>query len=512
MLSHGTQFLYFVLRNTQDTPRNCTIPNIQIGQKPLDRVLKTYSGRLLQAMVLSTPFRQVFPLGYIPGGLSEVASQLLEASISTFSTDGTSGKVIVPPLLAQIVFSEKEENVRQQDPGGLFKKKKKEVPVESQMIMREMFPHIFLSGIESGIAKPFREKRELLEEFVKLHELFIKIASLIHLLEQAHSLAGEGGDLLVYGLSRKHVAGLVVDYTLLSNAVRDSITIIEQHADGLYQHLVRENQPLQLHWKQNYLQVSHVSMLLSDDLESCHVAAYRVRQQATTYSLTMKNRLDRLKGNLENFIDEAAAFSRSLRSVLKLPGAAQADELLDAELPKISMENCLSIQFNSLSDMEEITELTGSGIRPRSEIKEPYMQRQESAEAIRKLVEVKPPDNTPPPESSLRSIPVLSKIKAKTPKSKIVIVSISPGVQPLSGDQTKIYGNGFHEDIKVRVGNKQVDNFYLQKDGDRQLIVLRSPTFSSPGEVQVVLTNPDSGYAIGSLVYANFDDDDEYYE
>ena len=103
-------------------------------------------------------------------------------------------------------------------------------------------PHVFLGQDEnSGIARPFRRKKELLEAFVKFHELLLKVASLIQLLEQAKSLAGEGGDLLVYGIARRQVTGIVVDFILLGSSLRDCMNLIEQSADGFYQHLVREN-------------------------------------------------------------------------------------------------------------------------------------------------------------------------------------------------------------------------------------------------------------------------------
>jgi hypothetical protein len=529
VLSHGVQFLYFVLRNTENTPSNCTIPNIQVGQRPLDRVLNTYSGRLLQAMVLSTPFQEVFPIGYVPGGLSNIAEEILQANINSFGI-AEGGKVIIPPILAQIVHDEREKERLKN-----AKKKNSEQALAHPQI-REIYPHVFLQGPLSGIAKPFREKRELLEEYVRLHELFIKMAGLIQLLEQAHALAGEGGDLLVYGITRKHVAGLVVDYTLLANAVRDCIYIIEQHADGLYQHLVRENKPYHLIWKRNYLQVSNISMLLHEDLELCHQAAYRVRQQATQYALTMRQRIEQLKGNLQHFVEDADGFSRDLRTMLHLKGAAQADELLDAEMPRYSLESAYHIQFNSLSDADDDSARV-TYLEDEEELPALPPIQQQSGGSLKSLPKItsqpqpvmvaKPQPSKPVSQSKTASVPkevakpipapapnFNSSSKADTkrvsagsvvppsePKKGPQILRICPGGQPLQGKPTRVEGIGFDEKITVKVGNVTIDGAYVQNDGDIQVITFRTPRVNTPGQRPLLVTNPDGSSADGIIVY-----------
>lgn len=488
VLSHGTQFLYFVLRNSVDTPKNCTIPNIQIGHKPLDVVLSSGSGRLLQAMVLSAPFQKVFPIGYVPGGLSPVAEQLLRANIQTFGTH-EDGRVTIPPILAQIAFLEQQQK-------DARNKKRPSVPAvnqqEIQKSMTEVLPTQFLRGIESGISKPFREKPAVLDEFVKLHELFIRIASLIQLLEQAYSLAGEGGDLLVYGVTRKNVARLVVDYTLLSNAVRESIYIIEKHADGLYQHLVRENVQAKSVWKFNYMQVSSISMLLNEDLEKCHEAAYRVRQQATQYSLTMQQRLEQLRGNLNSFITDTDNFSKEIRSVLQLKGAEQADLLLDAEIPQSSILDSFGIQYSNYIDYETDDD---SNIVELPTDKEPSSKRA----AVKKIFKGEPSESrNPPPEPE---IPPQKKEKRKREIPAMRITEIRPGLHPLSGISTQISGCGFSDYLVLKVGNTVIEGHYVQDDGPRKIISFASPPSDKEGTKKIRIINPDGETAIASITY-----------
>ena len=442
---------------------------MQVGHPLLEKVLQTNSGRLLQAMVLSTPFQQVFPIGYVPGGISEIAEQLLLSSISNFGVE--SGKVLIPPLLAQLISTAEKEKERERQ-----KKNVRRDDVENDL--RQVFPHVFLQGENSGVAKPFRDKRELLEEFVKLHELFIRIANLIQLLEQAHALAGEGGDLLVYGVTRKQIAGIVVDYTLLSNAVRDSIMVIEQYADGLYQFLVRENLQKQKNWKSNYLQVSHIAMLLNADLEHCHTAANKVRQQATTYALTMNKRVDNMKKALETFLQDSTSFSTELRSVLQLP-SGQEDNLLEAQLPKLCfMDSLLSIEWTA-SDVEEFDNPPNqNAISSSSNIRNSHENIKDEVKMA--LLEVS---------------------KKGGNKKSITILNISPPTIPLPGVIVRISGNGFVENMQIRVVNNIVSGVKLSFEGSHQVITFRAPAFSAAGEKKLVITNPNGSYIEDCLYY-----------
>eukprot|EP00339_Tiarina_fusa_P009577 CAMPEP_0116996668 /NCGR_PEP_ID=MMETSP0472-20121206/395_1 /TAXON_ID=693140 ORGANISM="Tiarina fusus, Strain LIS" /NCGR_SAMPLE_ID=MMETSP0472 /ASSEMBLY_ACC=CAM_ASM_000603 /LENGTH=455 /DNA_ID=CAMNT_0004695361 /DNA_START=757 /DNA_END=2122 /DNA_ORIENTATION=+ len=452
-------------------------------------------------MVLSVPFQKVFPIGYIPGGLSSVAEQLLRANIETFGAN-EQGVVLVPPILAQIQYVERQQKE--------LKAKGKRTSVASLDIVKppaEVFPVQYLKGIDSGISRPFREKPVVMEEFVKLHELFIRIASLIQLLEQAYALAGEGGDLLVYGVTRKHVARLVVvDYTLLSNAVRDSMYVIEQHADGLYQHLVRENQQHQSIWKMNYMQVSSISMLLNDDLEKCHEAAYRVRQQATSYTLTMRQRMETLKGNLNSFITDTDDFSKEVRNVLQLKGAAQADLLLDAEIPHTNLlDSCFGIQFNSASDTEEeqILELTAPPPEKlvrvdskRSKMKKLFKgEKPEKAEKLEKHASF----------SDISELVEEGKRERSAEIPAMRITEIRPGLHPLSGIATHISGVGFSDYLVLKVGNKVIEGRYVQDDGPRKVISFASPPSTTEGSKKITIQNPDGETATASITYYDHD-------
>jgi len=318
---------------------------------------------------------------------------------------------------------------------------------------------------------------------------------LIQLLEQAYSLAGEGGDLLVYGVTRKHVARLVVDYTLLSNAVRDSMYVVEQHADGLYQHLVRNNQQGQSVWKHNYMQVSSISMLLNDDLEKCHEAAYRVRQQATSYTLTMQQRMESLRGNLNSFINETEDFSKDVRNVLQLKGAEQADLLLDAEIPHTNLlDTCFGIQFSSGSDTEDestITEIVAEKPkRTESKSKSGKIKKLFKSERGQSLDNIQLEAE---PEEPKREKPV------EIPAMRIT--EIRPGLHPLSGISTHISGVGFSDYLVLKVGNQTIEGRYVQDDGPRKVISFASPPSDTEGSKKIQIINPNGEKATASITY-----------
>lgn len=470
VLSHGVQFLYFVLRDTENTPRNCTIPNLQAGKRPISRVIRTHSGRLLQALVLSAPYQQVFPVGYVAGGLDPFGQRLLESNIESFGMAGQ-GKVIVPLVVAQLLHQTpgynppqaQAQSQSQAESKGRSKSRTLSSPAQSpqgssakELQVRELMPHVFLGQDEnSGIARPFRRKKELLEAFVKFHELLLKVASLIQLLEQAKSLAGEGGDLLVYGVARRQVTGIVVDFILLGSSLRDCMNLIEQSADGFYQHLVRENKRTHMTWKENYLQVSNVAMLLADDLDSCHDAANRVRQEATNYGMTdMRSRLQKLRGTMAAFIKDSEGFSKDLRGVLQLKGSipdesAYLDSISRLDGIMFSYDTSDDSSLENQSDSESDNESTAVTMRLRT-------------------VEVKP-----------------------GPRQGIEIRGVSPAMQTLEGCNTQVTGVGIMPEARIFMDEEEIKDVYFHEEAGTQVLTFKSPAVDTPGKRSFSVVNPD---------------------
>ena len=445
VLSHGIQFLYFALRDTKDTPTNCTVPNLQIGCILMDKVLQTSSGRLLQTVVLTNSYLEVFPVGYVPGGRDHDTELILDTHTDN-PFEFKEGKPIIPSILLELY------------PLFYKPKKNKILTIEERQIILENYrlPIKFFDNDYSGIAKPFRNKQQLLENFLLLHCYLVKLATFVKLLEQAKSLSGEGGDLLIYGIARKSVASLISDFNILSNCIRDASFTIEKYADGLYQQIIRENKNSESQWKQNYLLVSGISMLFNEDLDNCHRLASKIRQQATCYSLSLKE--GQLKQNLNIFVNETSSFSSELKQLLSIP------ETIDEIEDNLLIPTVTTLKMTYPANEEVVNPNTSSDDSDQVNI---FEKREE------------------------RKNPTI-----------LEIISISPTYIPTNGNvKVQVYCKGITRASIVHIENDLVEETFNAVEDVNQNISFISPIFATPGERVVRVTNPDGSYAQTTIQY-----------
>ncbi|KAE9131669.1 hypothetical protein PF007_g4049 [Phytophthora fragariae] len=192
-LMHGVQFLFYVLRNTPNTPADCTISNLQAQQHAGMRdAMGSKSGQMLEVLLTTPSFKELFPQNQSAISPQDSLPSLLltneeeEEMTRTAVFCDTDAKPQVPTVLTRQLRRNSNPN---------------EVAIT---------PSDFLQQSNSGVVALRKEvQEETFDAFTKLHGLLKLLADLLVSCRKARQLAGPGGDLLVYGPGGEEVRRLM---------------------------------------------------------------------------------------------------------------------------------------------------------------------------------------------------------------------------------------------------------------------------------------------------------------
>nr|KAE9046423.1 hypothetical protein PR002_g1655 [Phytophthora rubi]KAE9051301.1 hypothetical protein PR001_g1567 [Phytophthora rubi]KAE9357343.1 hypothetical protein PR003_g1832 [Phytophthora rubi] len=192
-LMHGVQFLFYVLRNTPNTPADCTISNLQAQQHAgMKDAMGSKSGQMLEVLLTTPSFKELFPQNQSAISPQDSLPSLLltneeeEEMTRTAVFCDTDAKPQVPTVLTRQLR-------RNSNPD--------EVAIT---------PSDFLQQSNSGVVALRKEvQEETFDAFTKLHGLLKLLADLLVSCRKARQLAGPGGDLLVYGPGGEEVRRLM---------------------------------------------------------------------------------------------------------------------------------------------------------------------------------------------------------------------------------------------------------------------------------------------------------------
>ena len=294
-LSHLMVFLYNVFRDGGG-PTTITIPKIRNpnGEK-YEKILTNRSGYLLSQLTRSGLFTNIFRDDHyqleddrkaVADGMSNLRTDTVYANDFL----DPRGNVKIPKWLLEWEKDPKER---------------------AAMDLGNLFDHE-----DSGVEEFFRGKPSFTGAFLRGHGLAQELAKFVLVVEKAHRLAGQGGDLLVYGVANAQVNSMLQTYESLSRAVRSSVDLINQMAEIHFEKLVNQNQARDSSskWIKHYKKVSFTIELLIIDLERADAAALHVRAQAN--ALTLYDRLQKAKAETQNFVAQAEGYSKHVAGVL----------------------------------------------------------------------------------------------------------------------------------------------------------------------------------------------------
>uniref|UniRef100_A0AAV1VHB3 Uncharacterized protein n=1 Tax=Peronospora matthiolae TaxID=2874970 RepID=A0AAV1VHB3_9STRA len=192
-LMHGVQFLFYVLRNTPNTPADCTISNLQSQQHAgMKDAMGSKSGQMLEVLLTTPSFKELFSQNQAAVSPQDSLPSLLltneeeEEMIHTAVFCDTEAKPQVPSVLTRQLRRSSNSN---------------EVAIT---------PSDYLQQSNSGVVSLRKEVREeTFDAFTKLHGLLKLLADLLVSCRKARQLAGPGGDLLVYGPGGEEIRRLM---------------------------------------------------------------------------------------------------------------------------------------------------------------------------------------------------------------------------------------------------------------------------------------------------------------
>ncbi|KAL4177305.1 hypothetical protein KRP22_002238 [Phytophthora ramorum] len=192
-LMHGVQFLFYVLRNTPNTPADCTISNLQAQQHAgMKDAMGSKSGQMLEVLLTTPSFKELFPQNQSAISPQDSLPSLLLTNEEEEEMTHTA------------VFCDTEANP--QVPTVLTRQLRRNSNPNEVAIT----PSDFLQQSNAGVVALRKEVREeTFDAFTKLHGLLKLLADLLVSCRKARQLAGPGGDLLVYGPGGEEVRRLM---------------------------------------------------------------------------------------------------------------------------------------------------------------------------------------------------------------------------------------------------------------------------------------------------------------
>lgn len=296
-LGHLISFLYNIFRDGGG-PVTMTVSKLRnpSGEK-YEKILQNRSGFLLNKLMQSGLFATVFKDDHfqLEDGQKAVADGMMNMRTDTvYANDflDARGNVKIPKWLLDWDTDPKERAATD---------------------LTNLFDHE-----DSGVEDFFRGQPMITGAFLRCHGLAQEMAKFILVVEKAHRLAGQGGDLLVYGVANAQVNAMLQTYESLTRAVRASVDRLNQIAEIHFERLVNENQARDSSskWIKHFKKISFTIELLTTDLERADAAALHVRGQAN--SMTLYDRLQKAKAETQNFVAQAEGYSKHVAGVLGL--------------------------------------------------------------------------------------------------------------------------------------------------------------------------------------------------
>ncbi|RLN46347.1 hypothetical protein BBJ29_006601 [Phytophthora kernoviae] len=207
-LMHGVQFLFYVLRNTPNTPADCTISNLQSQQHAgMKDAMGSKSGQMLEVLLTTPSFKELFPQNQTTISPQESLPALLLTNEEEEEMTKTA------------VFCDTEANP--QVPTVLTRQLRRNSNPNETAIT----PSDFLQQSNSGVVTLRKEVREeTFDAFTKLHGLLKLLADLLVSCRKARQLAGPGGDLLVYGPGGEEVRRLMQSLEAVQSEISKEVS------------------------------------------------------------------------------------------------------------------------------------------------------------------------------------------------------------------------------------------------------------------------------------------------
>jgi hypothetical protein len=384
-LMHGVQFLFYVLRNTPNTPADCTISNLQAQQHAgMKDAMGSKSGQMLEVLLTTPSFKELFPQNQTVISPQDSLPSLLltneeeEEMTRTAVFCDTEAKPQVPTVLTRQLRRNSNPN---------------EVAIT---------PSDFLQQSNSGVVSLRKEVREeTFDAFTKLHALLKLLADLLVSCRKARQLAGPGGDLLVYGPGGEEVRRLMQSLeavqTEISKEVSQLTRIGVRELDRL-----KPNQ--EKAWRWSFSKVLPLEGYLARDFGACVEPIQRM--YASADPLHVQKMYKQFKQATGLWVEENSSICRYVTAALGggfIENGGQQHKLLEnGEEEPEGQAKIELLEDDAPSDMSTalVVAGAGSGRRDSHSKKTPSSNNQDTEDRI-VLLEEGSPENDANAENQL---------------------------------------------------------------------------------------------------------------
>ncbi|TMW66254.1 hypothetical protein Poli38472_004019 [Pythium oligandrum] len=257
-LMHGVQFLFYVLRNTPNTPGDCTITNLQSQQHAgMKDAMQSKSGQMLQLLLTTPSFKTLFP--ETPNSQQKDTPQPL---LLTAEEEAD--------MVTSAVFC--DDQAKAQVPAVLTRTLRGNAKSEA------ITPVDYFGQSNSGVV-PLRQESAVIayDTFTRLHGLLKLLADLLVSCRKARQLAGPGGDLLVYGPGGEEVRRLMQSLEIVQGEISRLVTKLTQIG---VRELDRLKPNQEKAWRYSFSKVLPLENYLAHDFGACVEPIQRIYQNA----------------------------------------------------------------------------------------------------------------------------------------------------------------------------------------------------------------------------------------
>lgn len=206
----GVKFLFYVFRDTEKTPSSFILQEVT---NPTDIVYKTIitktrSGELLNYLMNTDVMRSIFPI--VDKSLTKTIDK---RNFENNSFIDESGALVYPLTKASIHIY------------NWF-----ELDAESDSDFNPI-----------GILKEFRNNKEAMKRFIKLHGQLQKLCMFYLICDQLYDISGFGGDIMVYGYALSLIRSILGAYRDLAKDMADNYCYLYEMADTYKATLIKSS-------------------------------------------------------------------------------------------------------------------------------------------------------------------------------------------------------------------------------------------------------------------------------
>jgi len=437
ILMRGFQFLYYILRNTEDTP-TANIPRLRRRERAYCCVADTRSGKLLDALIQSPPYRTIFQEEHEQSAPNKEAAN----NAVLLKRAGTHRRLSPrqAPTASNVFLTTANKLCI---PYSLLK----EQTTQSDITFYLCEDSTLKKFDDTGIYPAFMQNSEMLETFIEMHALLQELAKVFLACDEACDLAGVGGDILVYGISNKQINLLMDTLKKLCEALVKCQNKLSTLADHRLRQLTTDNLTERTEhkaWVKNYREVHIIQGKLVAALEVCQKQTDFVKEKANTVLSTdwieqakdktnvfaettalLNTHVDHFLNRVATPLVEAAWVTPDLSMVRQVHAQASTPEEVAPVAKEHSAEGGLRKAPSSPRGTLLSRVFSSNKTKPQTQVQDSVSSDSQENEDLPIVVSPSPPPSVSPPSAS--------------PRMSIQTVQLFGIHNPIRGQRRRVY-------------------------------------------------------------------------